>query len=80
MRLSFSAPGDPAVFIDDERFVQLWSSAAASYYLVADGTRLEALRRQAGAGNLHIVAESGGKFLFANHLKPGDTEIGSALW
>lgn len=61
------APGAPPVFIDDAKFAQLWSGTAC-YYLVADGTRREMLDRLAGLGNLHPVAESGGKFLFTNHL------------
>jgi hypothetical protein len=63
------APGALSVFIDDEKFMQLWSSRGC-YYLVADRTRVEPLSRLAGPGNLHPVAESGGKFLFMNHL-PG---------
>jgi 4-amino-4-deoxy-L-arabinose transferase-like glycosyltransferase len=69
----------PSVFIDDQKFEQLWSSPAC-YYLVADGTRREPLSRLAGAANLHVVAESGGKFLFTNHLTSSGTEIRSALW
>ncbi len=59
------APGAPSVFIDDDKFVRLWSSAGC-YYLVADGTRVESLERLAGADNLLPVAESGEKFLFMN--------------
>jgi hypothetical protein len=61
------ATGAPAVFIDDERFTQLWTGPAR-YYLVADGTRVDALRRLAGSTPLHTVVKSGGKFLFVNHL------------
>src|SRR5262249_46290267 len=60
------APGAPSVFIDDAKLAQLWASSRC-YYLVADGTRVESLRRLAGPYNLHAVAESGGKFLFMNH-------------
>jgi len=61
------APGAPAVFIDDARFTQLWSSAAR-YYLVADDTQLPRLRALVGRANLLPVAASGGKFLFTNTL------------
>ena len=60
------APGAPSVFIDDERFAQLWSSSAC-FYLVADGNRVAPLGRLGAPNNLHLVAESGGKFLFVNH-------------
>lgn len=73
------APDAPSVFVDDQKFAQLWSSTAC-YYLAADGTRLKPLGRLAGAGNLHLLAESGGRFLFTNHLASGRTEIQSALW
>jgi 4-amino-4-deoxy-L-arabinose transferase-like glycosyltransferase len=71
------APGAPSVFIDDERFVQLWSSSGC-YYLVADGGRVEPLRRLTGPDNLHPAAESGGKFLFVNHPagEPGSCSAG----
>jgi 4-amino-4-deoxy-L-arabinose transferase-like glycosyltransferase len=79
------APAAPAVFIDDTQFTQLWSGPTR-YYLVANGNRREALERLAGAGNLHPVVESGGKYLFTNHL-PGvasanlsGTENLPAIW
>jgi 4-amino-4-deoxy-L-arabinose transferase-like glycosyltransferase len=59
------APGAPQVFIDDKEFVQLWSGNSR-WYLVADGPRVDALARLAGANRLHTVATSGGKFLFTN--------------
>jgi 4-amino-4-deoxy-L-arabinose transferase-like glycosyltransferase len=61
------APGAPAVFIDDTRFTQLWSSPDR-YYLVADDTQLPRLRNLVGNANLLPVAASGGKFLFTNPL------------
>ena len=74
------APGAPSVFIDDARLAQLWASSAC-YYLVADGTRVEPLRRLAGPDNLHPVAGSGGKFLFVNHPAgdPGACSTGKYL-
>jgi 4-amino-4-deoxy-L-arabinose transferase-like glycosyltransferase len=79
------APGAPSVFIDNARFLELWSGAARCY-LVADGTRREALIRLAGAANLYQVATSGGKFLFTNHPsgpapeKSSGTENLPAIW
>jgi hypothetical protein len=60
------APGSPSVFIDNDKFVQLWSSSEC-YYLVADGARVEALGRLAAPRGLHMLEASGGKFLFSNH-------------
>jgi hypothetical protein len=61
------APGAAQVFIDDQQFARLWSSPAR-FYLATDGKRLDVLKRIAGTGQLFEVAESGGKFLFTNHL------------
>ena len=79
------APGAPSVFIDDARFLELWSRAARCY-LVADGTRREALIRLAGTAKLYQVTTSGGKFLFTNHPsgqtpeKFSGTENLPAIW
>ncbi|HET9836964.1 MAG TPA: glycosyltransferase family 39 protein [Candidatus Angelobacter sp.] len=59
------APGAAPVFIDDPRFASLWASATRCY-LVTDGTQLARLRGLLGAGALHELAESGGKYLFTN--------------
>ena len=61
------APGAAQVFIDDQQFARLWSSSDR-FYLATDGKRLDQLRSFAGAGRLYKVAESGGKFLFTNHM------------
>jgi 4-amino-4-deoxy-L-arabinose transferase-like glycosyltransferase len=61
-----SAPGAPAVFLDDLQFKGLWSGTER-YYLVAkesDRTRFESL---VGAQQLNKVAESGGRFIVTNH-------------
>jgi hypothetical protein len=78
------APGSPPVFIGDKEFAQLWSSPEVCY-MVADGHRQAALSRLVGPGNLHPVAESGGKSLFTNHIRgmtPASegTESLRALW
>jgi 4-amino-4-deoxy-L-arabinose transferase-like glycosyltransferase len=59
------APGSPDVFIDDVRFVKLWSSAAR-YYVLSDGEGIVHLRALADPRTLHLVAESGGKTLHCN--------------
>ncbi|MDQ2900143.1 MAG: glycosyltransferase family 39 protein, partial [Acidobacteriota bacterium] len=59
------APGAPKVFIGDADFERLWKSGER-YYLVAGGPAVPRLEKLAGAGNLHEIAESGGKFLFRN--------------
>lgn len=59
------APGAPDVFIDDAQFALLWSQHER-YYLVAAGPALARLEKVVAKSALHVVAESGGKFLFTN--------------
>jgi hypothetical protein len=59
------APGSPDVFIDDNRFVKLWSSAER-YYVLSDGEGIGHLRALADPSKLRLVAESGGKTLYCN--------------
>jgi 4-amino-4-deoxy-L-arabinose transferase-like glycosyltransferase len=59
------APGAPQVFIDDTEFRRLWS-APERFYLVVEGPKLARIRGLVGAGALHVVRESGGKFLLCN--------------
>lgn len=59
------APGAPNVFIDDNDLRRLWPSSQC-YYLVAAGPALPRLARLVGKSALHVVAQSGGKFLFSN--------------
>jgi 4-amino-4-deoxy-L-arabinose transferase-like glycosyltransferase len=63
------APGAPDVFIDDNRFVSLWS-ADARYYLLAYGTDIPHLQQLVGKPNLHVVAENGGNYLLTNRALP----------
>lgn len=58
-----NAPGAPNVFIDDDCFRRLWASGDR-YYLLAHAPAVPRLER---LGALHVVAASGGKFLFTNH-------------
>ena len=60
------APDAPrGVFLDDGEFRERWLEAGR-YYLVAEGPQLMRLQKLVGAGSLHTVASSGGKFLFTN--------------
>jgi hypothetical protein len=59
------APGAPQVFIDDARFQQLWCGAER-YYLLADHEDMSHIESLVGLPMVHIVKESGGKFLLTN--------------
>jgi len=59
------APTAPHVFIGDRDFRQLWLSDDR-YYLLADHEDLPCLQELVGEPALHIVTESGGKYLLAN--------------
>ncbi len=60
------APGSPRVFLDDPELQQLWS-ARERFYLVTKDSAEPRLRLRVGPGNLHLVAQSGGKFVYTNH-------------
>jgi 4-amino-4-deoxy-L-arabinose transferase-like glycosyltransferase len=60
------APDAPSVFIDDDRFVSLWSGSAR-WYLLAYGTEVPHLEQLVGRSNLHVVAENCGNYLLTNH-------------
>jgi len=61
------APNAPAwVFLTDKDLPALWSKPAR-YYLVAEGPKVPRLENLVGKGALHMIAASGGKFLFTNH-------------
>jgi 4-amino-4-deoxy-L-arabinose transferase-like glycosyltransferase len=59
------APGAPDVFLDDTRFVERWRSGRL-HYLFVEGAAVPRIEGLVGRGSLYKVAESGGKFLFAN--------------
>ena len=63
------APGAPNVFIDDTKFSALWQSSSR-YYLVAYGSETAYLEQLVGRGNLHVVAENAGNFLYTNRDIP----------
>ena len=61
------APGVPDVFIQDSDLKRLWAEPQR-YYLLATGPAVDRLGGLLGPSQLALVAESGGKFLFTNHL------------
>jgi hypothetical protein len=62
------APGAPQVFVNDADLVRLWP-AATRYYLLAEQPTVARLEKLVGKQALHLVRESGGKFLFVNSEK-----------
>jgi len=65
------APGVPDVFIDDNQFRELWAGPGLKY-LAAKDEAAGRLERLVGAGNLHVLAAAGGKFLAANQPVPAE--------
>ena len=59
------APGAPDVFLDDAGFARLWNTPER-YYLVAASPAVPRIEKLVGKDRLHVVLESGGKFLFCN--------------
>ena len=57
------APNAPKVFIDNDQFVRLWSEPRR-YYLLIERPRVPLVSGLVGEPALHVVAESGGKYLF----------------
>ena len=60
------APGAPDVFLDDAQWQKLWLQPER-YYIVASQTARPRLEKLVGAGNLHVLIESGGKLILSNH-------------
>jgi 4-amino-4-deoxy-L-arabinose transferase-like glycosyltransferase len=59
------SPGSPDVFINDPQFVALWSKPER-FYVLSDHEDVPHLNALVDSSKLHKIAESGGKFLFAN--------------
>ena len=59
------APGAPDVFLDDAGFARLWNTPGR-YYLVAAAPAVPRFQKLVGKDRLHVILESGGKFLFTN--------------
>ena len=60
------APDAPHVFIDDADFAQLWQRPER-YYLLVEGPSMPRIDKLAAKPALHVVAQSGGKYLLTNH-------------
>jgi 4-amino-4-deoxy-L-arabinose transferase-like glycosyltransferase len=61
------APGAPRdVFIDDERFRELWNGRER-YYLVVEAAKVARLQRLTGNDRFRLKEQSGGKFLVTNN-------------
>jgi hypothetical protein len=61
------APNAPAdVFIDDRDLANLWPRPD-TYYLLLEGPKVPRLIQLLGPNALHLLAASGGKYLFTNH-------------
>ncbi len=60
------APGAPNVFLNDTELSARWNQPEL-YYLVLEGPKVEGVERLLGKTALHLVKESGGKYLFTNH-------------
>jgi hypothetical protein len=59
------APGSPDVFIDDRQFQNLWCGAER-YYLLASESDVARVKELTGFGEVHVVKQSGGKYLLTN--------------
>jgi hypothetical protein len=59
------APGAPDVFLGDRDLARRWAGPRRCYLLV-EAARRRRIEELVGRQVLHLVAESGGKFLFAN--------------
>jgi len=63
------APKSPDVFINDAEFAELWRRPQR-FYLLVEGPSLPRIRDLESKPELHVVTESGGKFLLTNHANP----------
>jgi hypothetical protein len=59
------APGAPDVFITDSDLTRMWIEHDRRYLLV-EGSKLPRIQGLLGDSALHLIKESGGKFLFSN--------------
>jgi 4-amino-4-deoxy-L-arabinose transferase-like glycosyltransferase len=62
---SYAPDAPQGVFIDDGDLRARWPQSQR-YYLVAEGPQVPRLEKLVGKEALHVVAASGGKFLFSN--------------
>lgn len=59
------APGAPNVFLTDKQFPRIWDQDRR-WYLCVEGSQVPRIKKLVGGASLHLVKESGGKYLFAN--------------
>lgn len=59
------APGAPNVFVDDAQLRAYWTAPRRAY-LILEGPKLPGVEALLGKQALHLVMESGGKYLFVN--------------
>lgn len=59
------APGAPNVFINDAQLRDYWQAPRRAY-LILEGPKLPEIESLLGRQALHLVMESGGKYLFVN--------------
>jgi 4-amino-4-deoxy-L-arabinose transferase-like glycosyltransferase len=72
------APGAPRVFIGDTDLQALWRSSDR-YYLLADHEDLPRIHELVGASSVHVVTESGGKYLLTNKDLAGGNPVGAGF-
>jgi 4-amino-4-deoxy-L-arabinose transferase-like glycosyltransferase len=60
------APNAPNVFVEDSEFAGLWRRPER-YYLLVEGPSLVRIETLVDKPELHVVAQSGGKYLLTNH-------------
>ena len=63
------APDAPHVFIEDADFQKIWLSGER-YYLLTTETNMSRAQELVGKPSIHIVTESGGKYLLTNQELP----------
>ena len=70
-----NAPDAPRdVFIDDRQFAERWLSPEL-YYVVADKGQVQRFENLVGRESLYTLADSGGKFVFANRRMVYDARL-----
>lgn len=69
------APEAPNVFIDDAKLQQLWCGNER-YYLLSEDQDVPKLKILVGDSMVHVVMESGGKYLLTNQDLPSVSSLG----
>jgi hypothetical protein len=69
------APNAPNVFIDDVTLRRLWCGNER-YYLLSEDQDVPKLKTLVGDSMVHVVMESGGKYLLTNLDLPSVSSLG----